>query len=683
MRIGDLAVLKASTWSARAGEPVRVTGLVPMPQGRAWLAVQPVNGGTVCVVPPEHIERPEPAPGPAAAQLQLGEMMDTFTKPPDLPDSPDPSYSTPNTGALQILHVPPTAIEPHPANPRKSFDAAKLAELAADISIRGILQPLVVRSLPLPDSPDPSDTPSRYQLVAGERRWRAAQITLPALADDTGAVLRPEWPGCASVPVIVRDDLTETDALAAMMSENLQRADLNPIELASGFRALATAGLRQTQIAARLGISQPAVASALALLRLPEAVQQFIASGQLSASHGRVLVRWSDLSPAYTLFVARYCVSQSVTVAQIEGDAVPWSWDAERAKLLVTLRDGSPVDWQTICRDGCPHGAYRGHNDWTGYCFRPECYAELATAAAAAKAEAARTLAERFSQAVARQPQASPAASAAGPVPQTEAAPGEPPPAAEDPLDHLERIDASLALVVGKWVSGYSEISLPPGCRLDECPHLVQGRYNGEPARACTDPACYKRLTKDAEQAAAAARKAAADALEAKARLAIDADLAGEAARCRLLAPLALHALQSQAADPAAGLKAVKLPWNDALFTAPSYDPIATPAELLQLLSELSEATLLRLAATAILAAERACAASPNSYTHTNTRTLRWWGGIAHDTDDAEMRKSYARSDAPRRAARAAARRSAGLAALPEPELSYACTGCSAALARA
>ena len=146
------------------------------------------------------------------------------------------------------------------------------------------------------------------------------------------------------------------------------------------------AGLRQTQIAARLGISQPAVASALALLRLPEAVQQFIASGQLSASHGRVLVRWSDLSPAYTLFVARYCVSQSVTVAQIEGDAVPWSWDAERAKLLVTLRDGSPVDWQTICRDGCPHGAYRGHNDWTGYCFRPECYAELATAAAAAKA---------------------------------------------------------------------------------------------------------------------------------------------------------------------------------------------------------------------------------------------------------------------------------------------------------
>ena len=166
----------------------------------------------------------------------------------------------PRSGVRQVsIH----RVEPNPDQPRSSFDGEALQALADSITAHGILQPLTVRELP-------GET---YQIIAGERRWRAARLA-----------------GLTEVPVLIVE-ADDRKAMELALIENLQREDLNPIEEARGYRALqAEHGLSQEDIAARVGKSRPAVANSLRLLQLcPEVLAQ-VEAGALSAGHARAIV---------------------------------------------------------------------------------------------------------------------------------------------------------------------------------------------------------------------------------------------------------------------------------------------------------------------------------------------------------------------------------------------------------
>ena len=163
----------------------------------------------------------------------------------------------------EVLSLPISRVEPREAQPRTNFDEAALQELAESISEYGVIQPITVRKL---DS-------GYYQIIAGERRWRAARLA-----------------GLKEVPVRV---VEADDKLATEMAlvENLQREDLNPVEEALGYRTLLDVyGLTQDEAARRVGKSRPTVTNALRLLTLAPEVQQFIEQGLLSAGHARALV---------------------------------------------------------------------------------------------------------------------------------------------------------------------------------------------------------------------------------------------------------------------------------------------------------------------------------------------------------------------------------------------------------
>ncbi len=165
--------------------------------------------------------------------------------------------------AVGLQQVPVTAISPNPLQPRTAFDPEALAELAASIREHGLIQPLIVTR----------QGPERYQLIAGERRWQAARMA-----------------GMATVPVIVKE-ATPQQALELALVENIQRADLNPLEEASAFRQLVDEfGLSQEQVAERVGKSRVAVTNTLRLLRLPAEVKQALADGTIQEGHARALL---------------------------------------------------------------------------------------------------------------------------------------------------------------------------------------------------------------------------------------------------------------------------------------------------------------------------------------------------------------------------------------------------------
>ncbi len=157
-------------------------------------------------------------------------------------------------------------IEPNKNQPRKHFDQDAIDDLADSIRRYGLLQPLTVRPLQV-----------GYQLVAGERRWRACRIA-----------------GLTEVPVVIRE-LTDSEVAEIALVENLQREDLNPIEEAAGYQALMDDfGLTQEDVAARVGKSRSAIANAVRLLGLPKDILALIESGKISAGHGRALLGFKD-----------------------------------------------------------------------------------------------------------------------------------------------------------------------------------------------------------------------------------------------------------------------------------------------------------------------------------------------------------------------------------------------------
>ena len=192
--------------------------------------------------------------------------------------------------------LPLTALKPNPGQPRRHFDEEALNELAASIKTQGIIQPLLVRPLPGGDT---------YQIVAGERRWRAAQKA-----------------GLAQVPVYIRQ-LSDKEVMAAALIENLQREDLNPIEEAEALQALREAlDLTQEELATRLGKSRPAVANALRLLQLSAAARDDLQAGRISAGHARCLlgIDGQDAAEALRLRIQ----SHNMTVREAEEAAAFW-----------------------------------------------------------------------------------------------------------------------------------------------------------------------------------------------------------------------------------------------------------------------------------------------------------------------------------------------------------------------
>ncbi|MDH7808915.1 chromosome segregation DNA-binding protein [Rhizobium sp. AN5] len=171
-------------------------------------------------------------------------------------------------------------------NPRRHFDENELQDLAASIRQHGIVQPVVVRTIGV----------NRYEIIAGERRWRAAQLA-----------------GFTDVPVIVRD-VDDRTALELAIVENVQRSDLNPLEEAMGYEQLiAEHGYTQNDLGEIIGKSRSHVANSLRLLKLPDPVRDMLADGSLSAGHARALVSTSDPSG-----LARTIVSKGLSVRDAE-----------------------------------------------------------------------------------------------------------------------------------------------------------------------------------------------------------------------------------------------------------------------------------------------------------------------------------------------------------------------------
>ena len=164
-------------------------------------------------------------------------------------------------GEVQFFHCPTGDISPNPHQPRQTFSTTELEEMAASVKEKGILTPLLV-----------SKTESGYQLIAGERRWRAAQIA-----------------GLGTVPVIVRE-ATPTEALELALIENLHRKDLNPIEEALAYsKLLEETGATQESLGKRLGKERSSITNMLRLLSLPPSIQKDLMDGRLTMGHARVL----------------------------------------------------------------------------------------------------------------------------------------------------------------------------------------------------------------------------------------------------------------------------------------------------------------------------------------------------------------------------------------------------------
>jgi ParB family chromosome partitioning protein len=195
---------------------------------------------------------------------------------------------TVETTTVGLAEIAVDQIDANPFQPRRSFSADKLKELADSIRASGLVQPVLVRR-----------ADGRYQLIAGERRWRAARQA-----------------GLTVIPAVVRE-IGDRDALELALTENLLREDLNPLEAAEGYAALQQKhGLSHEEIAEHLGLDRSTVTNTLRLLRLPPEVQQMITEGSVSAGHARALLGLD--SAAAQLRLAKLIVKQGLSVRQVE-----------------------------------------------------------------------------------------------------------------------------------------------------------------------------------------------------------------------------------------------------------------------------------------------------------------------------------------------------------------------------
>ncbi len=217
----------------------------------------------------------------------LASLIPKSTVPKAVPDAREQDGASPAAVSGPFREVAITEIKASAAQPRKYFDEERIEELAQSIKQKGILQPLLVRTVE-----------GGYELIAGERRWRAAKQV-----------------GLARVPVIVRD-VAQQEQLELALIENIQRADLDPIEEAQGFSELMSRfDITQEEVAERVSRSRSAVANSLRLLKLPDKVQQALRSGAISVGHAKVLL--GETIDTQLLLLDK-CIKDDMAVRQLE-----------------------------------------------------------------------------------------------------------------------------------------------------------------------------------------------------------------------------------------------------------------------------------------------------------------------------------------------------------------------------
>ena len=228
--------------------------------------------------------------------------------------------------AVEPFKVNLSALAPNPQQPRKHFPEQQMEELAASIKSQGLLQPILVR--PMTRATDGS--PNTYEIIAGERRWRAA---LKA--------------GLTTVPVVIRE-MNDQEVLVVALMENLQREDLTPMEEALGLQQLKEEfGLSQEDMAHRLGKSRSAIANTLRLLALPDMAHKDLMEGRISAGHARALLTVTE--PESQEVFRQYMVSSHCTVREAESIASLWKETGELPADLTTVskKTGAPASKAT------------------------------------------------------------------------------------------------------------------------------------------------------------------------------------------------------------------------------------------------------------------------------------------------------------------------------------------------
>ena len=234
--------------------------------------------GLESLIPDKYSPVIEPAPAPAP-----------LARPASAPDSGE-----------AVFHIEVDRIRPNPHQPRKSFDDGALAELASSVREFGVIQPLIVTKV---EHDMAYGTAIEYQLIAGERRLRAAKLA-----------------GLPTVPAIVRRAPEEREKFEMAIVENVQRADLNPIDAARSYAKLQEQfGMTQREVAVRMGKSREVIANSLRLLNLPTDVQDALAAGKLSESQGRVLLAVADPAKQRELFMQ--VTTNNVSVREMKNTA--------------------------------------------------------------------------------------------------------------------------------------------------------------------------------------------------------------------------------------------------------------------------------------------------------------------------------------------------------------------------
>lgn len=226
----------------------------------------------------------------------------------------DSSQETKLESGVQEIDI--NRIEPNPDQPRTAIDEERIAELSASVALHGVLQPIMVRPVG-----------EKYQIIAGERRWRAARLA-----------------GLEKVPVIVKNS-GDTETLEIALIENLQREDLNAIEAAYGYKRLIEQhNMKQTELAERVSKSRSAITNTLRLLDLPEEVQEMLFAGKLTAGHARAVLSIADEEARIKL--AQKIVDGNLSVREAEGLARL----LEGGAMPKSARPVAPKSFKTVAR---------------------------------------------------------------------------------------------------------------------------------------------------------------------------------------------------------------------------------------------------------------------------------------------------------------------------------------------
>lgn len=220
---------------------------------------------------------------------RLGRGLSSLIKIPDQPvERHAPTPIAESRVATSPATIPTAQIHPNPHQPRRQFNDTTLSELAASIKTTGLIQPIIVRP-----------SPSGYELIAGERRWRAAQLA-----------------GLSDIPVLIREVDSFTQAQMALV-ENIQREDLNPLDRAAAYQSIIDQlGLTQSELAGRLGEDRSTIANFLRLLNLTDPVRELIRGGQLSFGHAKLLAGITDTAEQKRL--AGLTIERDLSVRQLE-----------------------------------------------------------------------------------------------------------------------------------------------------------------------------------------------------------------------------------------------------------------------------------------------------------------------------------------------------------------------------